>query len=107
MQVGFAEFDNLGNGTFRAGVWNGTAESWVDLGALVPAGFSSQSLAYGIWTDDLTTYVSGFGYNVVAGREEALLWTLIVPEPGALALLSIGGVLLAGRGRRVSQGKAR
>lgn len=68
-QVGYAVFNNQ-----RAGLWNGTAGSWVDLSVFLPASFTLSN-ARGIWSDPVNTYVVGWGTNSVTGRTEALLWT--------------------------------
>ncbi len=69
-QAGAAVF----GGVNHAGVWGGTAFSWVDLHPTLPTSFTS-SVARSIWSDEATTYVSGFGYNSATRRTEALLWT--------------------------------
>lgn len=94
-QAGYAVVD----GVSRAGIWSGTADSWVDLSAFLPAGFTSSS-ASGISSDGVNIYVTGTGYNSFARRDEALLWTQPVPTPGAAAVLALGGILAAGRRRR-------
>jgi hypothetical protein len=68
------------NGVQRASLWSGTPASWVDLSAFLPAGFG-ESYAQGISSDGVNTYISGYGYNLLSGRNEALLWTR--PIPGA------------------------
>jgi hypothetical protein len=60
--------------TTRAGVWGGTAFSWVDLHSTLPPDFTA-SYARSIWSDEATTYVSGYGVNSATRRTEALLWT--------------------------------
>jgi hypothetical protein len=78
-------------GQVRASLWSGNAGSWEDLSAFLPSEFSAaDSYASSIWSDTNFTYVTGYGYNTVAGRYEALLWTQAVPEPGTLALLGVG-----------------
>jgi hypothetical protein len=96
MQVGYA----LLNGQ-RAGLWSGTAESWVDLHAQLPGGGAGflWSQASGIWSDGISTYVVGQGWNMATNRAEALLWTMPVPAPGAAAMLGLAGVLVARRRR--------
>ncbi|MFN7395582.1 MAG: hypothetical protein ACK5UW_01350 [bacterium] len=93
-QVGYTIVQGIG----RASLWSGTADSWVDLHAYLPAGFSS-SVASGISSDGVNTYVAGWGYNPVTNRNEALLWTQAVPTPGAVGLLGLGGVVAARRRR--------
>ena len=63
---------------YRASLWSGTAASWVDLHAFLPAGFS-ESYARGISSDGVNTYISGYGYNTLTSRNEALLWTRPLP----------------------------
>lgn len=94
-QVGWAGFDD---GTY-ASLWSGTADSWVNLGQYLPAGYS-ESNAVGIWSDASFTYIIGYGYNTVTGRDEALLWTQAIPEPGTAALLGLSGLIVAMKRRR-------
>ncbi len=61
-------------GVQHAGVWNGTAASWVDLNSYQPGGFTSTQ-ANGVASDGTHLYVTGIGYNAIANRSEALLWT--------------------------------
>jgi len=68
-QVGYAVFSNQ-----RAGIWSGTADSWVDLSVFLPAGFTLSN-ARGIWSDRFNTHVVGWGTNSATGRTEALLWS--------------------------------
>ena len=58
----------------HASVWSGTAESWVDLHALLPADFA-YSYAMSISSDGVNYYVAGLGYNPTTGHFDALLWT--------------------------------
>ena len=90
----------LVGGVYRASLWSGTAVSWEDLSAFLPAGFTS-SFAQGISSDGINTYVTGYGFNSLTGRNEALLWTQPIPVPGAAAILGLGGALAARRRRRV------
>ena len=94
-QVGRADV----GGIFRASLWSGTAASWVDLHAFVPSSFSSSS-ATGITTDGINYYISGYGFNSSTGRNEALLWTQPVPEPGPLVALAMGAVVLLRQRKR-------
>jgi hypothetical protein len=61
----------------HAALWSGTAASWVDLHAVLPSQFPlqfSNSTAQAIWHDAGFTYVVGYGFNSVFGRDEALMW---------------------------------
>jgi hypothetical protein len=85
----------------RASLWNGTAESWVDLSAFLPAGYS-QSYAHDIWSDGAFIYVAGEGRVGNLRRWEALLWTSPVAEPGAATVVTCFGAIAAraARGRK-------
>ncbi|HVU64237.1 MAG TPA: hypothetical protein VHC70_09690, partial [Phycisphaerales bacterium] len=93
-QAGYA----ILGGVHHAGLWSGTAASWVDLSPFLPAGFTD-SYATGISNDGVNQYVSGYGFNSLAGRNEAIVWTQSIPAPGAAALLGLGGILVARRRR--------
>ncbi len=86
------------DGVQRASLWSGTAASWVDLSAFLPAGFTS-SIASGISSDGVNTYIVGSGFNSISGRYEALLWSQPVPAPGAAMLIGFGGLIAARRRR--------
>ncbi len=85
-QVGTARISNF----LHAAFWRGTAASFVDLHAFLPADFSS-STAAGIWSDGVTTFVAGYGYNDTTQRTEALLWKLAPSSPQALPTVAIKG----------------
>jgi hypothetical protein len=74
-QVGFAR-TAMGE---RASLWRGTAASWVDLHAFVPPEFSS-STATDIAADGANLVISGFGFNTINNRTEALIWTALGPD---------------------------
>ena len=93
-QVGGAIF----GGAQRAGLWTGTAGSWFDLHALLPAGFTN-SVARSVTSDGVNYYIAGAGRNSLTGRDEALLWTQPVPEPGTMAALALGFAGFAARRR--------
>jgi hypothetical protein len=61
-------------GVSRASFWSGTAQSWEDLSAALSGSWLSSG-ALGVWSDETTIYVVGHGYNLVGGRNEALMWT--------------------------------
>lgn len=94
LQVGHA----MVNGKMCASVWSGSAASWVDLSVAIPTSFSS-SYAQTVWTDGITTIIGGYGYNTATNRSEALLWTQVVPSPGAFALIGLAGLVGARRRR--------
>jgi hypothetical protein len=89
-QVGQAGF---GDGP-RAVVWTGTAESMVDLHALLPKVFV-ESHAFGI---DDNGVIAGWGVQPGVGNVP-LIWTP-VPEPAGLATAGLGFALLFSRRRR-------
>lgn len=68
-QVGFANI----NFVDRAGLWSGTAASWVDLNAFLPPTLVG-SYARTIWSSGGTTYVAGSGFDAQSGQEVAVLW---------------------------------
>lgn len=86
------------NGADHASLWNGTAASWVDLDAFLPSHFSS-SVARGIWSDETTLYISGWGHNTLTRQDEAVLWTQPIPAPSAVGVMGVCG-MLAFRRRR-------
>jgi hypothetical protein len=95
-QVGsslFYEVSNTGPAFVEhASLWNGTADSWVDLSTYLP-GTWANTYAESIWSDGTTTYIAGWGNGHTEGAGvEALLWTRTVPEPSTAALLCIGGL---------------
>ncbi|MEX2218958.1 MAG: hypothetical protein WD749_09380 [Phycisphaerales bacterium] len=91
-QVGYA---NLG-GVNGAGVWFGTAESFLSLHQFLPAGYFS-SVATSVAVENGTLYVGG--YASTGFQQEAFLWTGPIPAPGTLGVL-LGAGLLACRRRR-------
>ncbi len=95
-QVGYARIGNVD----RAGIWSGTAALWEDLSLALPTGFTS-SYAQGIFDDGTRVYVTGYGFNIGTGREEALLWTRPVPTPGAAVVLGFGALMASRRRRAV------
>lgn len=76
MQVGYADV----GGVRRASLWTGTAASWTDLSAVLPAAYVS-SEARSISTDGGFITVVGFAYNNTFQRSEAILWKRASPPP--------------------------
>lgn len=69
-QAGWAVFDSVN----RAGIWSGSASSWEDLHAVLPGSWG-ETYAEHIRTDGTTIFVTGYGFNGMTARNEALLWT--------------------------------
>ena len=82
----------------HAGIWSGTAASWVDLHAFLPAGFI-QSRADAIWNDGAYTYVAGSAWSETEFNHRAILWVQPVPEPISLGLFVLAAGALS-RSRR-------
>lgn len=97
IQVGHAQI----GASRHASLWTGTAGSWEDL-RLVLNGLWGDTLATGVWSDSVNTYVVGSGFNVDTGRNEALLWVRPIPEPASAGLMALGGLALI-RHRRSRQ----
>jgi hypothetical protein len=71
----------VGTSDNRAGIWRGSADSFVDLHAFLPASFLSSSAA-DVYVDRRGAIsVVGSGYNSDAARTEALLWRLPPQTP--------------------------
>jgi hypothetical protein len=71
----------------HAGLWNGTAASFIDLHKLLPAGYS-ESTANGVWTDGQIIQIVGSAYNAAAMREEAIVWNGdLVPDPPTVSVI--------------------
>jgi len=91
IQLGYAEFD----GVRHAGFWSGTAESWFDLHSLLdPSIYAYSEATGGYLYVEGTTSIMGWAYNTVTGRQEAVAWTMAVPEPASWATL-LGGCVSA------------
>jgi hypothetical protein len=82
-QVGYATFrqpSTANPSPAHAGVWMGSAGSWVDLSKFLPTYGGSteawyETYATSVWSDGLTLYVSGYGENFADPETHALLWT--------------------------------
>jgi hypothetical protein len=86
--------------SMNAGLWTGTASSFLNLHTFLTPGVYSSSEAHSVWTDGSTTKVVGSAFNSVLGRNEAILWTATVPEPSSLSLLGVIGIAAICRYRR-------
>jgi hypothetical protein len=93
-QVGYA---NLA-GHNGAGVWFGTAESFVSLAAFLPAGYF-QSVATCVAEANGVFYVGGYATNSVTHNDEAFMW-VGVPGPGASMWVAAGLLAMRRRIRR-------
>jgi hypothetical protein len=87
--VGYATF----SGASHAGLWTGTAASFVDLHAELPNGYSS-SQAFDVSSDGTVVRVVGYAYNTSRGAYEAVMWSQPVPEPATVLSLSLMSALL-------------
>lgn len=89
IEVGYGSTDSENT----ALLWLGSSLDYVDLGALLPAGFTdSQAISI-----DSLGNVYGVAYGT-DGYEHAVEWS-VVPEPASLALLICGGIFSLGRRR--------
>lgn len=57
----------------HAGVWSGTAASWVDLHDVLSADYACSETRY-VFSAGGVLYVAGFAYNSTTARDEAILW---------------------------------
>ena len=82
----------VGHTNGKAAIWNGSAASYEDLGALTPAlhGSVAESI---LWESSRIT-VGGYIYNYNTSQRQAAIWTKAVPEPGTLLAVALGGVFL-------------
>ena len=82
-------------GSQRATVWSGSADSAINLHALLPGGQFNVSEARGI---DADGNIVGVAFTTVNTRPHAIVWR-VVPEPSGTAMFAAFGVpaLLARR----------
>jgi hypothetical protein len=76
-QAGYA----IIGGNNHASLWSGTAASWVDLHALLPAGAYSQSEAQSVDVSAGDIWVAGFATDISTGRDHAMLWHYTAEAP--------------------------
>ncbi|MDO8587337.1 MAG: hypothetical protein Q7T82_09880 [Armatimonadota bacterium] len=76
-QAGAQEFEQAPDEWVpHAGMWSGTAASWVDLHTFLPSGYS-ESYAYGIETSPASpgeVWVVGWAHNTSLNQQQAILW---------------------------------
>jgi len=84
----------------HAALWRGTAESFVDLNAFLPPGYSGSG-ANAVWEHDGHLYVAGAAALIGSDTSEAFLWIGPVPGPGSWPLLVAAGVWANRRRRRL------
>jgi hypothetical protein len=97
--VGGAQVSFVYTGQTHAGIWFGTAGSFLRLSQFLPAGYYD-SKATSIATDGQDFYVGGYATNAATGYRDAFLWVGTVPAPSTMGVLMAAGVL-ASRRRRV------
>ncbi len=102
-QAGYASIGGKGH----AGVWSGTAESFVDLQALLPATYT-ESYAQGIWSDGVTTLVVGGAYNTTTNHYEAVLWKQTPAPPAVKPVVKVSGAkkVITAKAKLTIKGKA-
>lgn len=95
MQAGIATVGNV----VRASLWTGTADSWEDLHAYLPVGYSG-SHAYGIASDGVNYLVAGLAVNTATGKSEAVIWKRPIPAPGSAMLAGLAAMMTTRRRAR-------
>ena len=87
-------------GVTSAVFWSGTAESVFNPQSVLPSDYD-YSEARSIFESGGSIYVAGHAHNLTLGRPEAILWTLVVPEPSVFLLyLSAVGLIAVSRAAR-------
>jgi hypothetical protein len=77
-QVGYANVVGLG---VSAGIWQGTAASFIPLSPSLPPGYFN-SVATCVAEQGGTYYVGGYAWNAATFQPEAFMWVGQVPAPG-------------------------
>lgn len=54
-------------------MWRGSASTWIDLGSLLPTGYSTSN-AWGISEDESFTYITGWAMNTARAKNDAFMW---------------------------------
>ena len=98
--VGFAQVGRAhvpGGGVFpHAGLWFGTAASFVDLNQYLPPGFGSAAATSVDWYNG-QLWIGGWAVDA-QNQSHAFVW-IGIPAPGALPLLALAGLAAARRRR--------
>jgi hypothetical protein len=83
----------VGYGDSHAMLWSGTAASAIDLGSLLPFGWSSEATAI-----DASGNIFGFTQNPSNRNYYAIEWSPVgAPEPASLSVLALGSLALLRR----------
>lgn len=85
-------------GAPRAGYWTEVGARWVwtDMSIFLPDGFTSSAITDGFVLGNSQIF-TGYGFNSITGREEALFWE--IPSPGAGVVFVLGGMVTMRRRR--------
>jgi hypothetical protein len=78
--------------SYKAGVWTGTAASFVNLHSFLTPFTYTSSEAWGVMTTTTNVYVVGSAFNSGLARSEAILWSIAVPEPGSISAIAATGL---------------
>ena len=90
---GMAEGVQVGLVEGVAGMWFGTTDSWFDLGSPLGSPFT-WSTAKSVKREGDTYYIAGYALDEHL-VPSAVLWTVSpVPEPGVLAIVGLGGIIV-------------
>lgn len=96
-EVGFVSIDNEAQP--HASIWSGTADSWIDLHALLDPVYI-KSTAYAVWRSGDNLYVAGCAVRSMTYQTDALIWSMPIPAPGAAMPLAIAAMVGMRRVRR-------
>lgn len=97
-QVGWANETGVG---VYAGIWEGTAESFLNLGQFLPDRYST-SRAFAVYSTATDVWVFGYAYDPARGFNDAVLWHNSIPAPGTLCIAA-GAFAAWSRSRRVPE----